>query len=166
MTVPTFQYLQKCETFFQEHKVYSNSRGIYISAGYPPSSGFIEKLQKLDNERKKYIKNIEKKCRNRRMGGGNISLGVIVWKKRRGVWNSFIICHKGVWLNRAIIRRREQACGIQRPLSITLTESKREYKICRDEFEILKPDVDICMERFLARRVKGEIASGNIKKSK
>ena len=45
-------------------------------------------------------------------------------------------------------------CGIQRPVSIKLTEAKRAYKICRDKFEILKPDVDVYKAMFLARIVK------------
>ena len=63
------RYIQKCEILFQEHEVYRNARGVYISARYPPPTAFIEKLHKLDNERRQYMKNEEKKCRRKRMGG-------------------------------------------------------------------------------------------------
>ena len=56
--------------------------------------------------------------------------------------------------------------GVHRPLSITLTEDKRAYQICRDEFDILKPDTDVYRARLLARRVKEEVARGNIKRAK
>ena len=61
--------------------------------------------------------------------------------------------HKGARINRAIIKCRAKACGIQRPLSITLIEADRAYKICSDEFEISKPDANIYRERFLTRRL-------------
>ena len=92
---------------------------------YPPPPGFTGSLQKLDNERVKYMKNAEKKCRKRRMGGVDFSPEVIIWKNRRGLWNSVIRWHKGEWINCTIIKRRETACGIQRPLSTTLIEAKR-----------------------------------------
>ena len=64
------------------------------------------------------------------------------------------------------MKRREKACGIQRSLSITLKEAERFYKICSDEFERLNLDADIYRARFLARRVKEEVVSGNIKEAK
>ena len=59
-----------------------------------------------------------------------------------------------------------KACGIQRPLSIKLTEAERAYKICSDEFNILKPAVDFYRARLLVRRVKEKVACGNINKEK
>ena len=88
------------------------------------------------------------------MGGVNFSPEFIVWKKWRDEWNSVIRCHKGGQFNRTIMNRRAKACGIQQPMSITLTEYGRAYKICRDELERLKPDVDIYRESFLALKVK------------
>ena len=40
------------------------------------------------------------------------------------------------------------------------------YKICRNEFDILKTAMDNHRARFLARRVKEEAIKGNIKKAK
>ena len=123
-------------------------------ARYPHPPRSTEKLHKLDKEREQCMKNAENKCSKRRMGGVDFSPEVIVWKNRSYVWNSVIRCHKGAKINRAIIKVRAKACGIQRPLGISLTESNRVYKICSDEFKILKPYADIYMERFLTRRVK------------
>ena len=100
----------------------------------------------------------------RRMVGVNFSPEVIVWKKRMYVWNSMTRWHKGVCINCTIIKCRTKACGIQRPLSTTLTEATRAYKICRDEFDRLKPGAGVYRENFLARRVKEELARGNIKR--
>ena len=83
----------------------------------------------MNKEREQYTKNSEKECRERRMGGVDFSLEVIVWKKRRDLWNSVIRYHKGAWINRAITKIREKACGIQRPLGIKLTEDKRAYML-------------------------------------
>ena len=46
LTGPKCWYLQNCETLFQEHKVYSKARGLYISRRYPPPPKFTEKLKK------------------------------------------------------------------------------------------------------------------------
>ena len=134
-------------------------------ARYLPHPGFTEKLHKLDKERDIYMKNSEKKCRKRRMGGVDFYTEVILWKNRRDVWNSLTIRKKGAWINCEIIKPREKLCVIQRPLSITLTEAGRAYKICSDDLDRLKPYADVYRARFLARRVKEEVASGNIKKS-
>ena len=135
-------------------------------ARYPPHPKFTEKLHKLVNEREKYMKNSEKKCSKRRMGGVELSPEVIVWKKRRDVWNLLIRLHKGVLINRVIIKRRSKVCGIQRPLSFTLTEAERANKIFRDEFERLKPDADVYRASLLVHIVKEEVSRGNIKKAK
>ena len=66
------------------------------------------------------MNNAEKKFSKRRMGGVNFSQEVLVWKKRRDVWNSVIRCHKGEWINREIFKRRSKACGVQRLLRISL----------------------------------------------
>ena len=102
----------------------------------------------------------------RRMGRVDISPEFIVWKKRRDLWNSVIRWHKGTWINREIIKRIAKAFGIKRPLSITLIEAKRAYKICSDEFERLDLDGEVYNAKFFARRLKDEVASGNIKKKK
>ena len=112
------------------------------------------------------MKNAENKCSKRSMGGVDFSPEVMVWKKRRDAWDSVIRWHKGLWLNHAIIKRRANACGIQRPLSITVPEDDRAYKICRYEFNILKPDADAYWAKFLARGIKEEVASVNTKKAK
>ena len=65
------------------------------------------------------MKNIEKSLRKRRMGGIDFYPEVILWKKRRNVWKSVNIWHNGDCINLKIIKRREKACGIQRPLSTT-----------------------------------------------
>ena len=96
-------------------------------ARYPPPPEFIRNLHKLDNDKEIYMKNEEKKCRKRKMGGVEFSPEVIVWRNRRDVCNSVIRCHKGAWINCAIIKRRSKACVIQRPLSTTLTEAERVY---------------------------------------
>ena len=123
-------------------------------ARHLPHPGFTEKLHKLDKERDIYMKNSEKKCRKRRMGGVDFYTEVILWKNRRDVWNSVIIWHKGDWLNHAIIKCRANACGIQLPLSITFKKSERAYKVCRYKLETLKRDADVYRERFLACRLK------------
>ena len=68
LTGPKFRYLQKCKTLFQEHNVYSKTKGLYILARYPPPTGFTEKIHKLDKYWEQYMKNAENKCRKRRMG--------------------------------------------------------------------------------------------------
>ena len=51
-------------------------------------------------------------------------------------------------------------------MNTALIEANRAYKICTFEFKILKPDADFCRTRFLARRLKEEVAKGNIRKGK
>ena len=68
LTGPKCRYLQKYETLFQEHNVYSKTKGLYILARYPPPTGFTEKIHKLDKYWEQYMKNAENKCRKRRMG--------------------------------------------------------------------------------------------------
>ena len=114
--------LQKSETIFQGHNIYSKVREIYISERYPPPPRFTEKIHIFYKEREQYMKNAEKECSKSKMGVVDFSPEVIVWKNRRGVWNSLIRCHQGGWLNREIIKRRAKACGMQRPLRITLLE--------------------------------------------
>ena len=53
---------------------------------------------------KQYINNAENKGRKRRMGEVDLSPKVIVWKKRRDVWNSLIRLHKGAQLNLETIK--------------------------------------------------------------
>ena len=73
---------------------------------------------------------------------------------------------QGACINLKILKRREKACGIQWPLNTTLIEAVRAYKICRDESEILKPDVDVYRYRFLARILKVDVVRVNIKNAK
>ena len=112
------------------------------------------------------MKKVENKCRKKRMGGVEFSPEVIVWKNIRYVWNTVIRWHKGVWINRTIIKHRSNVCVIQQPLSIILTEAKRVYKICGYKLERLKTDADVYRARLLARIVNDEVARGNIRKEK
>ena len=81
------------------------------------------------------------------------SIGRALQNHSGGSISALEICHNSIYHR------------YERPLSITLTEAERAYKICSDDFDRLKPYADVYRARFLARRVKEEVASGNIKKS-
>ena len=107
------------------------------------------------------MRSAENKCRNWHMGEVDYSPQVMIWWHRRLTWKLLCDYHEGRRISTTLITRRAKACGIVNPLQSTPSEADKAYKICKTQFEKMKPKAAIYRRDFLRKQIKDYKANGD-----
>ena len=108
----------------------------------------------------------EKRCRKWMLGTIDYSPEVMMRKFKREMWRLIEKNLQGGRVYSRYIRRRAEHCGIESPLSSSIDNAKRGYRICKETFKSLKQDSLYYRKRHLRARVREAKANGDIERSK
>ena len=156
------KYLQGVKGKTQLHKIEKKIHLLTEIASYPPTEHYIKSQNQIDIVQRDVMRSAENKCRNWHMGEVDFSPQVMIWWHRRLTWKLLCDYHHGRNISTTLITRRARACGIIDPLESTPTEADKAYKICKTQFEKMKPRAAIYRRDFLRKQIKDYKANGNV----
>lgn len=90
-----------------------------------------EKLDKIDEETKQYMKGAEKRCRQIKSVRIPFSPESSIWIRRAQVYRLILHYHTGKIGNRGNLQRAARRCGISTPLGLSLEELRLRLKACK-----------------------------------
>jgi hypothetical protein len=91
---------------------------------------FQRVLNKLDQQSKELMINVEKKCRRIKSGRIPFSPKAAVWIRRTQVYQSLLRYHNGQIQNKGNLKRTARRCGIERCFHLTVEEIALRLKVC------------------------------------
>ena len=92
-----------------------------------------DKINVIDEERKQYMRNAEKKCRRIKSGRIPFSPQASVWIRRCQVYRSLLKFHAGKIRNRGNLKRSARRCGIHNPMRLSLKEIRLRLRVSREK---------------------------------
>ena len=108
----------------------------------------------IDRVKKDCMISAEKKCRQFRLGEVDFSPEIMLWKRRKLTWKLILKYHQGHPINTALIRREASQCLIESPLSGTLPEAMKAFKISKETYYKLRPYAPEYRKAHLMDKVK------------
>ena len=119
----------------------------------------------LDRARSQAMARAELKCRKLCMGQIDFSPELIVWAKRKEVWELVCRYRRGNKVSTTTIRRRARAAGEEHPLTATLEEAQARLTECEDQHVGLKPQSQELRRKFLLTTKDKAESSGELKRA-
>ena len=125
------RYIRNLEKNIKRHNLLGRLEAI-------SSSGLSDAEQKsavdkLDNERRQYMRRAEKKCRKLKSGRIPFSPEASVWIKRTQIYRTLLRYHAGKRCNRGNLKRAARRCNITAPFSLSLQEIRARLSTCKEQ---------------------------------
>ena len=147
------------------HKIEPKIHRLTEIASYPPPEAFFPLQHQIDQVKTDIMISAESKCRKWLMGAIDYSPEVFQWKYKRDCWKLIRKKLQGYKICSRYLRRMAEHCGIIKPLSGTVSEAKKAYNICNQNFTSMKPKAASYRRKHLRDRLRLAKENGNLFKT-
>ena len=113
-----------------------------------------EELDKIDQERKDYMLNAEKKCRRIKSGRIPYSPESSIWIRRSQVYRSLLRYHAGKIRNRGNLKRAARRCKIVNLFGLSLQEIRLRLRVCKEKCKYFRRHGKKYRSKHLHERLK------------
>jgi len=146
------KYLKLLDTHMAKHQLLHKLDNLFLLAASPDTSKekLLQALEIFDKVKMEGMKYAKHKCRHLNMGSLQFSPELLLWHKRRSLWQ-LVLCHQaGHNTSAHHINRLARSCEIVNPLGLTLHQVLLVYKMADDKYSSLKPKHELLRAEFLA----------------
>ena len=121
----------------------------------------ISKLNKIDNSITNAVRYAEKRCRKLKFGEVPYTPQLSMAGKTINLWNNVIRKKKGCKISSRYINRIAKKLGIQKPMTLSLSDCEKERKLISAEYRKIKKDAQISRTVFIQELASQQAAKGN-----
>ena len=146
------KYVSKIESLLVDHNILERTGKIYT--GTDNKLELKRKLDFIDVENKDFMLSAEKKCWRINLGRIPFSPESSKWIRRAQVYRSILRFHAGKIRNRNNLKRAARRCGIEKPLSMPISEIKARLKVCKEKCNFFCKHRQKYRTRHLKRRLE------------